>query len=92
MLVTMAKYNVIFLVNSIVTYTLENLLIESAYDNAIPYEATMSDPGNRWRILGKNYVINNICNMASGDSMKIAYQEYSNSPEVDIEEIFIQKL
>jgi hypothetical protein len=86
----MAKYSVIFLVNSIVTYSLENIDSITAYSMAIPFEATMNYPGNRWHILTKNYAINNMNSMNPGDRMKIAYQEYSNNPEVDNEEIFVQ--
>ena len=86
------RYIVHYLVNSILTCSLENLTAEDAYKNAIPTEALLPIEGNRWHVLMKYPTILSFPGLHPGSRIRVAYQEPSPNPEAETEEMFIEKM
>lgn len=85
------KFRVTWRVNGEVTYILENVTAEMAYEEAVPDEALRPEPGNRWHVLMRRPALTRMLFMAAGDEFAVAYQDPS-AVGADQEEIRIERI
>jgi hypothetical protein len=84
------RYTVVWRVNGRVTATLENVPAEQAYDEAVPGEALLPLPGNRWHVLMRQPALTRMLFLGGAEEISIAYQENSQTPGLDVEQITVQ--
>jgi hypothetical protein len=84
------KYTVVWRINGQVTATLENVSAEKAYEEAIPGEALMPFPGNRWHVLMRQPALTRMLFLGPHDVINLAYQDPPATAGLDVEEISVQ--
>ena len=85
------KYKVTWRINGEITATLENVTAEQAYEEAIPGEALMPTPGNRWHVLMRQPALTRMLFLGENDTLQLAYQDPPTvTPGLDVEEITVQ--
>jgi hypothetical protein len=85
------KFRVTWRVNGDVTYILENVTAEMAWDEAVPDEAMRPDLGNRWHVYMRYPSIKKMLSMAVGEEFPVAWQDPS-AVGADTEEIRIERI
>lgn len=85
------KFSVTWRVNGEVTYILENITAEMAWDEAVPDEALRQELGNRWHVYMRAPALLKMRIMAVGEQFTVAYQDPS-AVGADQEEITVQRI
>lgn len=85
------KFRVTWRVNGEVTYILENISAEMAWDEAVPDEALAPSPYNRWHVYMRQPSIKKMTSMAVGEEFPVAWEDPS-SVGADEEEIRIERI
>lgn len=85
------KFRVTWRVNGEVTYILENVSAEMAWDEAVPDEALTPAPYNRWHVYMRAPALSKMRTMSCGEEFSVAYQDPS-SVGADQEDIRIERI
>lgn len=85
------KFRVTWRVNGEVTYILENISAEMAWDEAVPDEALVAAPYNRWHVYMRQPALSKMRMMSCGEEFPVAWQD-SSSVGADEEEIRIERI
>jgi len=85
------KFAVTWRVNGEVTYILENITAEMAWNEAVPDEALRQDPGNRWHVYMRPAALLKMRSMVVGEQFTLAYQDPS-AVGADQEEITVERI
>lgn len=85
------KFRVTWRVNGEVTYILENVDAEMAYNEAVPDEAMRTEPGNRWHVYMRAPALSKMRMMSCSEEFSVAWQDPS-SVGADQEEIRIERI
>jgi len=85
------RFSVYYYVNGVNTYVMNGLNTEEAYSAAVPGEALLPfDNGARWNVLMKQPALEKMCNLLTGETLRVCWQ---HPPEVgavgDTEHILI---
>jgi hypothetical protein len=86
------KFAIRFYVNSEATCTVENITLDQVYSLAVPTEAFMNIPGNRWHVMLRQPALTHLRELEEGEYLKIAWQDPPLNPELDIESIYVERL
>jgi hypothetical protein len=74
------RFSVYYYVNGVNTYVMNGLNTEEAYSAAVPGEALLPfDDGGRWNVLMKNPAIQRMCQLLTGETLRVCWQ---HSPEL----------
>ena len=88
----MPRFQIKWYVNGENTYTVDNLMIDQVYDQAVPGEAFHAHEGNRWHVMLKYPATQKMVGMFQGDSFNICYQDpHPANPEYDTEVITVTR-
>lgn len=85
------KFRVTWRVNGEVTYILENISAEMAWDEAVPGEAMRTSPGNRWHVYMRQPALSKMRMMSCGEEFTVAWEDPS-SVGADQEDIRIERI
>jgi hypothetical protein len=85
------KFRVTWRINGEVTYILENLSAEMAWDESITAEALDASPHNRWHVYMRKPSIQKMGYLAVGEEFSVAYQDPS-PVGADQEDIRIERI
>jgi hypothetical protein len=70
------RYTVKWFVNNECTYTVKNIRAGQAYDLAIPPEALLPVPGNRWHVMMRQHALEQCQQLDTQNSMlTVCYQD-----------------
>lgn len=87
-----ARYFVRYFVNGEATCIMENVPEQEAWKMAVPTEALMNITGSRWHVYLAYPTLEWMRTANSGEKIKVAYQEPPVNPELDTEEIYIERM
>ena len=71
------KFRVTWRINGEVTYILENVSAEMAWDESITPEALSPTPNSRWHVYMRQPALHRMGNLAVGEEFSVAWQDPS---------------
>jgi hypothetical protein len=83
------KFTITFYVNNELTCTVENMPLDQVYSMAVPSEAFIDIPGNRWHVMLRQPTLICLREMEEGEYIKIAWQDAPLNPEFDTESTYV---
>ncbi len=88
---SMPKFAVTWRVNGEVTYILENITAEMAWEESVPDEAFIAAPYNRWHVFMRMPSLARMKALAIGETFVLAYQDPS-AVGADTEKITVERI
>ena len=87
----MFRYIIHYFVNGVSTCVVENVPEMQTWRMAVPNEALMEISGSRWHVYMAYPTLQWMRAAAVGEMIRVAWQEPPANPELDTEEIYIEK-
>jgi hypothetical protein len=82
-----SSYSVFYYTNGVMTGSSLHLSANAAYHTAVPGEALHAGEGSRWHLMMRGHALNEMTNLLSGESVRIAWQDHASG--LDTEHILI---
>jgi hypothetical protein len=86
------RFIIRYFVNSVSTCIVENVPEDKVWKMAVPTEALMDISANRWHVFMAYPSLQWMRNAMPGETLRVAYQEPPVNPELDTEDIYIEKM
>jgi hypothetical protein len=73
---SMTRYTVVHYLNGRISHSNAHLSMRSAYESAVPNEAFVATPGNRWHVMLYPAAIERLGALFVGETLRVCWQEY----------------